>query len=266
MITGPRIFERLIYALVALIVAVQLAPLVVVMLVSFTSSPVFDVTVGTWSTRWWERMLRAQGFWAAMELSARIAALSTAVALVLGTLAAIAIERGNFPGSQALAAFILSPLMLPGIVIGVAMLQGYKLYGLTDALSALIVAHVVVTLPFVLRVVLASLALFDFQMIDAARTLGCSYPLALWRVVVPNLVPALLTGGVFAFIASFDNYPIAIFLANAHTKTMPVQMIEFLEESPNPTIAAVSTLLLALTMAALLAISRLVGLKRAAAL
>jgi putative spermidine/putrescine transport system permease protein len=264
MIGGRRIVERLVFALVAVVVAIQMAPLVVVALVSVSSSPVFDVTAGSWSLRWWERLMNARGFWSALVVSAQLAAIATAIALALGTLAAIAIARGRFRGRDALAAFILSPMMLPGLVIGIAMLQAYKSYGLTHAYSALVVAHVVITLPFVLRVVLSSLALFDFTLIDAARTLGCSYPLALWRVLVPNLVPAFLTSGVFAFLASFDNYPISIFLTDVRTKTLPVQMLEFLDESSNPTIAAISTLLLLLTMAALLVVHRLIGLRRAA--
>jgi putative spermidine/putrescine transport system permease protein len=263
MIAGPRIVERLVFALVALVVAIQLAPLVVVALVSVSSSPVFDITAGSWSLRWWERLMNARGFWSATAVSAELAALATAIALVLGTLAAIAIARGRFPGREALSAFILSPLMLPGLVIGIAMLRGYPRYGLTNAFAALLVAHVVITLPFVVRMVLSSLSLFDFTLIDAARTLGCSFPLALWRVLVPNLMPAFLTSSVFAFLASFDNYPISIFLTDAHTKTLPAQMLEFLDESANPMIAAISTVLLLLAMAALLAIHRLIGLRRA---
>jgi putative spermidine/putrescine transport system permease protein len=258
--------RALLWLLVGAIVAIELAPLVVVVLVSVSSSPVFDVTVGELSGRWWERLWRNAAFWRSMDMSLRLAAATTALSLVLGGLAAVAIARARFPGREALATLILSPLMLPGIVVGIAMLQGYKAYGLTHPFAALVVAHVVVTLPFVLRTTLGALQLFDFTLIDAARTLGSSLPRALWTVLVPNLVPALTAGGLFAFLASFDNYPVSIFLADARTRTLPVQMLEFIEESPNPTIAAVSTLLLALAALALLAIDRLVGLRRATTL
>jgi putative spermidine/putrescine transport system permease protein len=122
------------------------------------------------------------------------------------------------------------------------------------------------TLPFIVRSILAALALFDFTLIDAARTLGCSFPRAIRKVMIPALAPAYVSGGIFAFLASFDNYPISIFLADARTKTLPVQLLEFIEESPNPMIAAVSTLLLVLTIVALLALERFVGLRRAAAI
>lgn len=262
---GRQMTFALLSVVTAMIVAIQIAPLVVVVIVSFSNSPVFETTLGDWSLRWWERMARAQGFWSAMEVSARLAALSTAIALVLGTGAALAIDRARFPGASLLGAVLLSPLMLPGIVLGIAVLQGYRAYGMSDAFTALLVSHVIVVMPFVVRIMLSSLALFDSTLVDVARTLGCSYPAAIWRVAVPNLVPGLVTSGVFGFLASFDNYPISIFLVNARTKTLPVQMLEFLEESPNPTIAAVSALLLAMTAILLLVIHRASGLQRAVA-
>ena len=90
------------------------------------------------------------------------------------------------------------------------------------------------------RTVYAALSLFDFSLIDAARTLGCSYPSALLKVMVPALGPAFLTSGMFAFLASMDNYPISIFFTDAWTKTLPIQMLQYVEETPDPTIAAIS--------------------------
>jgi len=261
-----RPLEKLVFATTGLVLAIQLAPIVVVALVSVSASPVFDVTVGEFSARWWERLWVNRTFWSAITLSAQIAAISTFLAILLGTPAAIAIARAEFPGRDALAALILSPLMLPGIVLGIAMLQGFKAYGLTIPIVAIVAGHVVMTLPFIVRSILAALALFDFTLIDAARTLGCSFPRAIRKVMIPALAPAYVSGGIFAFLASFDNYPISIFLADARTKTLPVQLLEFIEESPNPMIAAVSALLLVLTIVALLALERFVGLRRAAAI
>ncbi|HEV8307815.1 MAG TPA: ABC transporter permease [Methylomirabilota bacterium] len=240
----------------------QLAPLVLVVVVSFSASPVFDLPVDGLSLRWYRRLLHVKGFWASMALSAQIASLSTAAALVLGTAGAVAVHRCRFPGRRALVAAILSPLMLPGLVLGIAMLQGYRRYGLDDAFVALLVAHVVLTTPFIMRVVLASLSLFNFEMIDAARSLGYSHVEALVRVLPPNLYPAFLSGVIFAFLASFDNYPISIFLTDARNKTLPIQMIEFIDESADPTLAAVSTLLVVMAALALLVTDRLLGLRR----
>jgi putative spermidine/putrescine transport system permease protein len=96
--------------------------------------------------------------------------------------------------------------------------------------------------------------------------LGCSYPRALWKVLVPNILPGFMSGALFAFVASFDNYPVSIFLVDVRTKTLPIQLLNQLEMSPDPTLAAVSTVLVVLTIAALVLIDRLVGLRRMAAI
>ena len=158
-----------------------------------------------WSLKWYGRIRNVDGLLSALGLSAQIAALSTAISLLLGTLCAIALVRGRLPGAEAVATFMVSPLMLPGLVLGIAMLQAMRELGLRDAWFSLLIAHVVITMPFIMRTVLASLSLFDFAMVDAARTLGCSYPLAIWRVLVPNILPGFVSGALFAFIASFDN-------------------------------------------------------------
>ena len=241
-----------------------MTPLVVTVAVSFGSSSVFTLPPSDWSFRWYERLANTRGLLPSLLTSLEVAAFSTLVALALGTLCAIALVRGRFPGRDSIATFLISPLMLPGLVIGIAMLQGFKAAGLREAYSSLLLAHVIITLPYVVRTVLAALSLFDFSLIDAARTLGCSYPKALIRVLVPALGPAFITSGMFAFLASMDNYPISIFFTDAWTKTLPIQMLQYVEENPDPTIAAISTGLVLLAILALIAGDRLVGLRKLA--
>jgi putative spermidine/putrescine transport system permease protein len=241
-----------------------MTPLVVTVAVSFGSSSVFTLPPPDWSMRWYDHLASTRGLLPSLVTSLEVAAFSTLVALVLGTLCAIALVRGRFPGRDSIATFLISPLMLPGLVVGIAMLQGFKVAGLREAFSSLLVAHVVITLPYVVRTVLAALSLFDFSLIDAARTLGCSYPKALMRVLVPALGPAFITSGMFAFLASMDNYPISIFFTDAWTKTLPIQMLQYVEENPDPTIAAISTGLVLLAILALVVGDRLVGLRKLA--
>jgi putative spermidine/putrescine transport system permease protein len=235
---------------------------VVVIPVSFTEAPIFAFPPEGFSLQWYWRIRNVDGLLSALGLSAQIAALSTAISLLLGTLCAIALVRGRLPGAEAVATFMVSPLMLPGLVLGIAMLQAMRELGLRDAWVSLLIAHVVITMPFIMRTVLASLSLFDFAMVDAARTLGCSYPLAIWRVLVPNILPGFVSGALFAFIASFDNYPVSMFLVDVRTKTLPIQLLNYLEISPDPTLAAVSTLLILLTIFVLFLCDRMVGLRR----
>ena len=241
-----------------------MTPLVVTVAVSFGSSSIFTLPPPDWSLRWYERLANTRGLLPALVTSLQVAAISTAIAMVLGTLCAIALVRGRFPGREAISTFLVSPLMLPGLVIGIAMLQGFKAMGLRDIYASLLVAHVVITLPYVVRTVVGSLTLFDFSLIDAARTLGCNYPQALLRVLVPALAPAFLTSGMFAFLASMDNYPISIFFTDAWTKTLPIQMLQYVEERPDPTIAAISAGLVLLAAVALVIGDRLVGLRKLA--
>jgi len=252
------------WTVAAAVVLALLAPLIVTLAVSVSASPVFNLPPPALSTRWYERTLRLRDLWPAVRLSLEIALASTAVSLALGTLCAIGVTRGSFPGKTALVTFMVSPLMMPGLVVGVAILQALRELGLRDASASLLIGHVVITLPYVTRTVVASLTLFDFTLIEAARTLGCSYPKALVKVMVPVLAPAFLTSGLFAFLASMDNYPISIFLVDARHKTLPILMLQYLEENPDPTIAAISSGLILVTIGVLLLADRLVGLRRLA--
>jgi putative spermidine/putrescine transport system permease protein len=230
--------------------------------VSFTSSSVYTLPPPEWSFRWYASLSQKSGLAEAVWLSVQIALLSTALALVLGTMTAIAVVRGRFSGREAIATFAVSPLMMPGLVVGVAMLQAFRSVGFRDAWMSLVLAHVIITLPFVVRTLLAALERFDFTLIDAARTLGLSYPMAVLKVLTPGLAPAFLTSGLFAFLASMDNYPISIFLTDARNKTLPIKMLQYLEEQPDPTLAAISSGLIVLALIALALGSRSVGLNR----
>ena len=241
-----------------------IAPLLVIAAASFSPTPVFDLPLSGASLRWYGRIGRLDGFWPSLWLSLQIALLSTALSLVCGTLAAIAIARGRLPGAEAFATALVSPLMMPGLVLGIALLQYFRAIGFTATWSTLLVAHLVVTLPYVARTMIAGLARFDFTLVEAARTLGCTYPGGVLRVMVPALAPSFLIAGLFSFLASFDNYPVSIFLADVRNKTLPIRMLQYIEEAPDPTLAALSTLILAGTVILLFISDRVVGLHRMA--
>ena len=264
MTATERLTRAFVWFIAAFTVVFLMTPLIVTIAVSFGSSTVFTLPPPDWSMRWYQKLANTRGLLPALMVSVQVAAISTAIAMVLGTLCAIALVRGRFPGREAIATFLISPLMLPGLVIGIAMLQGFKALGLRDVYASLFVAHVVITLPYVVRTVVGALSLFDFSLIDAARTLGCNYPMALMRVLVPALAPAFLTSGMFAFLASMDNYPISIFFTDAWTKTLPIQMLQYVEETPDPTIAAISAGLVLLAILVLIIGDRLVGLRKLA--
>jgi len=162
-------------AVMALATVFLLAPLVIIALSSLSPTPVFDLPVGGASLRWYAAVGSLDGVWPALSLSLEIALLSTAISLVIGTLAGIAIVRRIVPGASVLAAAATSPLMMPGLVLGIALLQYFRSLGLTQTWTSLLLAHLVVTLPFVARTMIAGLSRFDFTLIDAARMLGCGF-------------------------------------------------------------------------------------------
>lgn len=257
-----KIFRAFSWAVGIICIVFLMLPIVITVVASFTSSPVYTLPPPEWSLRWYQSLGRRSGLWDAVMLSLNLALISTMISLVLGTLACIAVARGTFRGREAIATFAVSPLMMPGLVVGVALLQFFREIGLRDAYVSLMLGHIVITLPFVMRTLLASMSAFDFSMIDAARTLGMSYPKAIVKVLVPNLAPAYLTSGLFAFLASMDNYPISIFLTDARNKTLPIKMLQYLEEQPDPSLAAMSSGLILLAVIVLAFGARTVGLNR----
>ncbi len=241
-----------------------LAPLLVIAAASFSPTPVFDLPTGGASLRWYQRIGTLDGFWPALGLSLQLALVSTLVSLVLGTAAAIAIVRGRLPGAEAFAAALTSPLMMPGLVLGIALLQAFRGVGLSNPWTSLFLAHLVITLPYVARTMIAGMTHFDFTLIEAALTLGCTYRQSVIKVMIPALAPSFLVAGLFSFLASFDNYPVSIFLTDVRSKTLPIKMLQYIEEAPDPTIAALSSLILLGTILLLVLADRFVGLSRMA--
>jgi putative spermidine/putrescine transport system permease protein len=244
--------------------AYLIAPLVVTILVSFGSSPSFVLPAPGWTARWYQMLLARDNLVPAIALSFQIAFAATGISLVVGTMSAIGLVRSTFPGREAVAALLVSPLMLPGIVLGVALLHYFRAAGLFDAKLSLLFAHTVITLPYIVRIVYAALQRFDFALIDAARTLGCTYPQAVVRVMLPALAPAFGAAGMFSILASLDNYPVSIFLTDARNKTLPIQVLQYLDEQPDPSIAALAAAMIFLTLLVMILGDRLVGIRRMA--
>jgi putative spermidine/putrescine transport system permease protein len=239
----------------------MLAPIVTVILVSFSTTPVFDLPTEGVSLTWYAKLPERPGFLAAIILSLEIATIATLGSVFLGILCAIGLVRGRFPGREAILALLLSPMMLPGVVIGIAMLFAFRGAGLFNSYASLVLGHVVITLPYVVRIIYANLLLFDFRLIEAARTLGVAPARAVTKVMIPVLAPAMLTAGIFAFIASLDNYALAIFLGDVNNTTLPVQLLNYIEYSTDPSLAAISTLMIGVTSIFLFIGQKLVGVR-----
>ncbi len=249
-------------ALVLLTLLVLLAPLAVVVAVSFSESEFIAFPPRGLSLRWYQQVLGSNAYLEAALTSLRIALLVTVSATLAGAAAAVALHRRKLPFSSALSTLFLSPLVLPTIIFAIGMLMFWsKAFGPVSGLT-LWLGHTVVCLPYVIRTTLAVLAESDPFLEEAARTMGAGRLQRLWFVVVPQVRPGLAAGAFFAFNISFDEAVLSLFLRRPDLTTLPVQIYGQLEFSPDPSVAAVSAIMIALTVLLIVAIDRLLGLQR----
>lgn len=220
-----------------------LAPLVVVIAVSFDPTARFDFPPGGLSLRWYIKFAESTAFVRAFfQVSLLVGVLAAVVAIVLGGLAAIGIARFRFPGRTALETFFLSPLFVPQILLAVALYLTYLRLDVRVSVWTLLLSHIVICTPYVIRTVLAGLAGIDVRLEEAAISLGASRVQAFVKVVVPLLKSSLLSGGIFAFIISFSDINLSLFLAGPSATTLPLHIFSLIQYDSDPTIAAASTL------------------------
>jgi putative spermidine/putrescine transport system permease protein len=183
--------------------------------------------------------------------------------LLLGLPAAFALVRFPTPGATAVRSLLLSPLIFPVLVTGLALLQLFSRLGWGSVPINLLIAHILVTSPYVVRTVSASLMLADVTLEEAARTLGANRWRTFRRVTLPQIAPGVAAGGLFAFMVSFDNYPVSMWLADAQNDPMPMLIYRKATSVFDPSVATISTLLIGLAIVVVLILDRLVGLRRA---
>jgi putative spermidine/putrescine transport system permease protein len=237
---------------VALVVVAFLElPVAVIALAAFSKTAYLTIPPHGLTLEWFAKVLSDPDYLSAIRMSLILACGSTIISLALGVAAAYALFRKVVPGTDAIGAFLMSPLILPGVVIGVALLQFYSLTGLRGTLFGLVMAHVVITVPYVVRSGLASLGGLDMALEEAARVLGADGFAAFRLVTLPLIAPGLVAGGLFAFVTSLDNVPVTIFLIGPSQTTLPVLIFSSVEMGVDPSVAAVSTLMIIATGLAL---------------
>lgn len=239
-----------------------LAPLVVVVAVSFTSLGYISLPTAGLSLRWFEEILAQRQFIDAFLMSAWLALVAASVATVLAVPAALALARYRFAGRGVLTAFFLSPLMIPHVVLGIAFLRFFNLAGLSGSFEWLSLTHVIVVFPYALRLTLASVIGLSRDTELAAMSLGASPATVFRRIVLPLIVPGVAGGWMLAFIQSFDEVTMTIFVATPGTTTLPVAMYSYISQSIDPLVASLSTVLIVATLIVMFVMDRLVGLDR----
>lgn len=248
----------LVAAAVAILALLQV-PVIVIVLAAFSETAYLTIPPQGWTLKWFSAVIGDTEYLAAAWTSLWLAAASTAGALAVGLPAAYAIHRRLVPGASLIASLSMAPLVMPSIVIGVALLQYYTVIGLRGNSFGLWLAHVVITVPYIVRAGLSALASVDDALEDAASVLGAGGWTRFQLITLPLIRPALVAGGLFAFITSLDNVPVSIFLLSANQTTLPVMIFTSVEQGVDPRIAAVSALLILATAIALLAAERWTG-------
>jgi putative spermidine/putrescine transport system permease protein len=243
-----------------------LAPLVVTMLLSIGDTAFVTFPPRGFTLKWYGKVLHDPEFLGSLRFSAGLALAATLGAMLLGVPAAFAVVRHHFPGRGAITAALLSPLVFPVLITGVALLQLFAMIGSNNAPLNLLIAHVLVTMPYVVRTVAASLMLADRTLEEAAITLGAGHWRVFRRVTIPQIAPGLAAGALFAFMVSFDNFPISMWLADAEHNPIPLLIFQKIAGVFDPSVAATSTLMILFAMVVVLVVERVAGLRRAVAM
>ncbi len=256
-----------------LIFVFLMAPIIIVMPLSFNVEPYFSFTRGmlsldadAFSTRWYADILRngmaapdaVEGWWADMWANAQwmrsiknsffIGILATLLATSFGTLAAIGLSRSEMPYKGAIMAMLISPMIVPLVITASGLFYAFSQVGLAKTYVGLILAHAVLGTPFVIITVTATLVSFDQSLVRAAASLGATPQRTFFKVQMPLILPGVISGGLFAFITSFDEVVVVLQMADVTQRTIPRQMFSGIREQISPTILAVATILVILSV------------------
>ncbi|MGZ7080499.1 MAG: ABC transporter permease [Thermoanaerobaculia bacterium] len=246
----------------ALFIAFVMAPIVIVCVVAFTPEGYLSLPTHGPSLRWFRAIADYPEFVRAFRDSLWLAALSSTFAVLFAVPAALAVARYRFAGREAVLAFFMSPLMIPHVVLGIAFLRFFTTIGIGGTFIGLVLSHIVIVMPFALRLVLAAATGMDQAVEHAAVSLGASPFTMFRRVTLPLILPGVVSGWVLAFITSFDEVTMTVFIASPSTITLPVRMFLYIQDNIDPLVTSVSATLIFLTVIVMVILDRLYGLDR----
>lgn len=240
------------WSLASLVAVWLVAPALIVVPMSFTGVPTFQFPPPTWSTTWYERFFRESEWYGSLLTSLEVAAMVTVLATALGTAAALGLMRTTVRGKRVIGVFMLAPMIVPVVIAAIGIYGVFLRWHISGSLLGFVLAHTALALPFVVVAVSASLTTFDPQLERAAASLGASPAATFVRITLPNIRAGVLVGALFAFITSFDELVVALFMVSPTVRTLPVQMYASVTREIDPTIAASSTMIVILTTTLLL--------------
>ncbi len=272
---GEKVWHYCYLVICGLVFAFLIAPIIIIIPLSFNAEPYFTFTqemltfdAQGYSLRWYDRILthgmanpdipRGEAWWRdawdnsqwllAAKNSIIIGVASTIVATVLGTIAALGLSRPNMPYRRVIMALLISPMIVPLIITATGLFFFYSAIGLAHTYVGIILAHAMLGIPFVVITVTATLVGFDNSLTRAAASLGAPPPTIFHRVIMPLILPGIISGALFAFVTSFDEVVVVLFVASYDQHTIPLQMWNGIREQISPTILAVATILVAFSI------------------
>lgn len=258
----PSVWRVLNLWIVGIVVVFLLLPILIVIPSAFNTDPTVTFPIHGFTFKWFANAISRAEFIRSFFLSVAVSVFATLISLVAGGLAAYAIVRRAFRGKGLLELVLLSPLIFPSIVLAIALTMVLGSLGLLRTVPGLIVAHTIVTLPYAVRAMIGTFHSIDPHLEEAAAVLGARRVFVWREVLVPLLRPGLLAAAIFSLIMSFDEFAVSFFVVGPGMTTLPIELFNYTEFYADPTICAVSTILILLSALAVLAIERSVGLAK----
>ncbi len=239
----PRL-PRLLLGLTCLLIAIWLvAPTLVVIPMSFADKKSLAFPPTGFSLQWYENFFTNPQWFGSLVTSAKVAVMVALVATVIGTMAAIGIERMKSRTGGLIRAVLITPMIVPGVVLAVGVYAVYLDTQLVGTWTGYVLAHTLLAIPFVVIAVGANLAVFDARLEVAAASLGASRLKTFFTITLPLILPGILSGALFAFVTSFDEVIVSLFITSPQLKTLPVQIFSSMTRDADPTVAAVGSLI-----------------------
>lgn len=264
MALSERIGRIALAALAWVVVLYLLLPLLVIIGTSVTATAYLRFPPEGFTLAWYAKFLGDSSYLESLWLSAVLAVSATAIAMMLGVPLALALARETIPGARAISALFLSPLVLPPIVIGAALLQYASALGFARTFLALLVGHTVLVIPYIVRTTTASLSGFNRSLEEASRDLGASGVETFFLVTLPLIKPGLIAGSLFAVIMSWINVELSMFNTTASLMPIPVKLFNYIQYNVDPTIAAVSATTIYVAVLVVVALDLLIGIDKVA--
>jgi putative spermidine/putrescine transport system permease protein len=250
------------WAIIALTLTFLIGPFIIIIFAGASAGEALAFPPDGLSLKWYLKVFTIESFRQSFVLSMALAIFGTLAALLLGVPAAYALNRYDLPGAETIRTIVASPIIVPGIIVGLALLRYLVIpTGLTVTL-ALFLAHTALVLPYAVRVVSSSLNNLRSDMEEAAVLLGCTRLQAFTKVVLPNIRGGVLAAFILGFVTSFNQVPVSLFLSGPGVKTLPIDMLAYMEITYDPSVAALSALLAFMSLAIVFVAERLLGFSR----